>query len=97
MCEYMAMGKAIVATDVADFKMLFRKLDCGVVTEANAASLSQGLVRVLTDRQLRRRLGANAHKAARDRFDFKKIISEYLTIYQAALHNSGRGPANNVR
>jgi glycosyltransferase involved in cell wall biosynthesis len=93
MCEYMAMGKAIVATDVADFKKIFADLDCGVVTDCNALSLAQGLIRVLRDNKLRRRLGANARRAARERFDFPEIIGSYLSVYHAAIRKKIRGPA----
>ncbi len=93
MCEYMAMGKALVATEVADFKELFAKFDCGVVTACDAVSLSRGLVRVLKDEGLRLRLGTNARQAARDYFDFSKVINSYLEIYQAALQPPRLGSA----
>jgi glycosyltransferase involved in cell wall biosynthesis len=92
MCEYMAMGKAIVATDVADFKKIFADLDCGVVTGCDALSLAQGLIRVLRDNNLRRRLGAKARRAARERFDFHKMIGNYLLVYHAAIRKKMENP-----
>ncbi len=82
MCEYLAMGKAVLATDVADFRSVFAQYDAGLVTDCTASGLAEGLIRLLKDGDLRRELGNNGREAARRHFDFETVIHRYREIYQ---------------
>ncbi len=89
MCEYLAAGKAVVATDVADFRRVFARHRAGWVTDCTAAGLAAGLIRLLQDEALRKELGKNAREAARRHFDFAAIIAQYRAIYH---ESSGFSP-----
>lgn len=82
MCEYLATGKAVLATDVADFRRVFSRHHTGLVTACSADALAQGLIRLLSDETLRRELGENGRDAARRHFDFASVIHQYRTIYR---------------
>jgi colanic acid biosynthesis glycosyl transferase WcaI len=82
MGEYMATGKAIVATDVADFRLVFEKYQCGMVTQCNSSSLAAGIIRLAADSRLRKELGDNARQTARRIFDFDVVVDRYLEIYR---------------
>jgi glycosyltransferase involved in cell wall biosynthesis len=81
MCEYLAAGKPVVATDVADFRQVFARHRTGLVTECTAEGLAKGLTRLLSDKTLRKELGDNGRDAARRHFDFAAVIHQYRTIY----------------
>jgi glycosyltransferase involved in cell wall biosynthesis len=60
--------------------------------QGDAAVLAQGLVRLLTDDELRQRMGAAAARDARTRFDLERQADAYLLWYEALLDGT-RGPA----
>jgi glycosyltransferase involved in cell wall biosynthesis len=93
MCEYMAAGKPVVATDVADFRQIFPRYGAGLVTDCTPDGLAEGLLRLLRDAALRRRLGNNGRNAARQHFDFDAVIHRYREIYQESCSK----PALNLR
>jgi glycosyltransferase involved in cell wall biosynthesis len=84
MCEYLAVGKPVVATDVADFRQVFARHRTGLVTHCTADGLAQGLIRLLKDTALRKKLGDNGRDAARRHFDFEAVIRRYREIYRGA-------------
>lgn len=84
MCEYLAMGKPVVATDVADFRQVFAAHRAGLVTACTSAGLAEGLLKVLQEEALRKQLGDNARDAARRHFDFATVIGQYRAIYHAS-------------
>lgn len=78
MGEYLAMGKAIVATDVGDHKWILVDNDCGVVTEPNAEGFAEGLIEVLQDEELRKRLRYNARNVAYELFDWDMAVEKTM-------------------
>ncbi len=81
MGKYLAMGKAIVATDVGDHKKILMDNECGITTKPNARDFANGLVEVLKDEKLRKRLGSNARKVASNIFDWNNSIKLLIGIY----------------
>jgi glycosyltransferase involved in cell wall biosynthesis len=63
--EYMAMGKAIVASNLDQLALVLRhNHSAWLVTPGNASELAAGIALLSNDPRLRERLGANAQAAA---------------------------------
>lgn len=85
MGEYLAMGKAVVATDVGDHKRILVDNKCGIVTEPNPRSFAEGLIKVLKDDELRMKLGGNARNVAYDFFNWNRAIEKTMNIYETLI------------
>ena len=85
MSEYLAMGKAIVATDVGDHKRILVDNDCGAVTEPNAKGFAEGLITVLKDEELRRGLSDNARNVAYVLFNWDRAVEKTMNIYESLI------------
>ena len=90
--EGMAAGCAVVASDLTAFAdvldgsgLMFRKDDRG--------SLAAGLVRVLSDGDLRHRLAVDASARVRA-FDWERVTDRYTNLYERAISRMDRGPGD---
>jgi type III pantothenate kinase len=90
--EAMAHGRPVVATAVGG---LLDAIEDGVtgllVPPRDPAALRAAIETLLSDAELRRRLGVAARKAARDRFSWQVSTERTLAAYRDALQ--GRSPA----
>jgi glycosyltransferase involved in cell wall biosynthesis len=85
--EALAAGVPVVTTPVAGIPEVIRDEETGLlVPPDDAASLADALERVLTDADLRSRLGDGAREVAR-RFELSTTVSELRALFAA------RGPA----
>lgn len=75
-------GKPIIATDTGGNSEIVTN-DIGIlVPVGNAAALSEALIKLLGDPKLRQQLGRNAHKLAREKFEFQSIVkNQVLPLY----------------
>jgi glycosyltransferase involved in cell wall biosynthesis len=96
--EAMACGKGIVATDVGGNREALE--GCGVlVRSSHPQELALAIIRLLSDPELRSRLGTDAVKQARAKFTIEKSLSQYreeyerLTLKQTTVSPNG-GRAN---
>jgi glycosyltransferase involved in cell wall biosynthesis len=80
--EAMACGAPVVATDCPyGPREIIRDGENGLLVEpASAASLARGILRVLTDGELKKRLAANGLARARD-FEAESIAGEYGELF----------------
>jgi glycosyltransferase involved in cell wall biosynthesis len=80
--EAMACGTPVVATDCPyGPREIIRDGETGLLVEpASADSLARGILRVLGDEELRRRLAANGLERARD-FEAESIAGEYGELF----------------
>jgi phosphatidylinositol alpha-mannosyltransferase len=86
--EPMAAGKAVVATDIPGYRSVVTPNRDGVLVEPrNAQALALGLVRVLADRELRARLGAQGHVTAQQ-FAWPRVAVSVLASYQRAAERA---------
>jgi len=80
--EAMAMGKAIVSTDADGLRdVLTPERDAVMVPAGDAAALAGGLLRVLDDATLARRLGDGAERASRA-YDIQVFVDKMSRLYQ---------------
>jgi len=93
----MAMGRAVVATDVGGQPEIITDERTGLlVPSGNAQALADGIVRLLGDDALRARLGAAGKARVEALCDIDNIAARHLAIYGAGTrsHSSmlDRGP-----
>jgi glycosyltransferase involved in cell wall biosynthesis len=84
--EAMAYGKAIVATNIPGFCELLSDGETGlIVREEDPKSLASALVKLLSDSQLRARLGNAARETARSQFHGTVVAKSMLRVYRASI------------
>lgn len=71
--EYAGMGRAILATNVGDVPVYFRDHINAVLCDPDSSgSMSDGLLSLVQDPALRKRIGNAAAETARESFDYRK-------------------------
>ena len=92
--EAMAYGRPVVATAVGG---LLDAIEDGVtgllVPPRDPAALRAAIETLLADAELRRRLGANARTAARERFSWQASTERTIAAYRDALQARSTGAA----
>lgn len=84
--EAMAAGRPVVATNVRGNRDLVRDGINGLLVPTdNARSLSQALVRVLTDKESARRMGLAGHEMVQE-YSLDRVLGEMWAIYRKYLH-----------
>lgn len=85
--EAMAMGKAIIATDVDGTKEVIRHRENGLLVKVGrVAMLASALSELGKDQSLREALRQKALETVRQQFDAKYMTREIETIYKKAAH-----------
>jgi len=74
-------GKPLLLTDQCGFDEIVR-INGGCVVPASVESLKLGLMSMLSDSDRLKTMGRNLQQFVRERFDWKAIVNEYLTLYQ---------------
>ncbi len=83
--EAMACGRAVVATDAGDIPWLVEDGKTGfVVRRGDKAMLVERMVRLITDRDLCRRMGEAGRAKAEREFGLDRLVAETLAAYRAA-------------
>ncbi|MBN1492934.1 MAG: glycosyltransferase family 4 protein, partial [Candidatus Omnitrophica bacterium] len=79
--EYMASGKAVVASCVGEVRNMLGGL--GILTEpGDPRSLAEGIVRLLADRALRERLRFKTRQRVEQRYNWRVTARNILNAYQ---------------
>lgn len=82
--EAMAMGKAIVASDVGGLRELLADGETAhLVRPGSVGALAKALLALLGDEAERRRLGHKARQVVQERFDWRTVVQPYGEIYRA--------------
>jgi glycosyltransferase involved in cell wall biosynthesis len=80
--EAMASGTPVIASAIGGLPEVVRDGETGLlVPPGDVAALHGCLTRVLGDRDLRSRLGANAREAVLDRFTWPRVAERCLAAY----------------
>jgi len=81
--EYMAAGKAIVASSIGQIEnTLTHEQNSLLVTPGDPTALRDALLRLKNDPQLRRRLGENALKDAREKHSWQSRLERVHAIFR---------------
>lgn len=82
--EYMAMGKAIVASEVGEIKRMLG--GAGILVEpGNAQLLAQGIINFLREDSLRYKLGRRARKSVEDVYNWTITARSLLKAYEQSF------------
>lgn len=96
--EAMAMGKAVVASDVAALTEIVTDGQTGrIFTKADAGDLARVLADLLDDRDTRETLGRNAQAWVTERRDWARITESVDTTYRSLLTTSAGSRLRTVR
>jgi len=82
--EYMAMGKAIIASDVGEARRMLAGVGI-LVTPQDIHSLAEGIIRLLKDEALRESLGVLSRKRAEKTYNWSRTAESLLGAYKKAL------------
>ncbi len=82
--EAMAMGKPILATSVEGIPDAIQDMKNGIVVEPDVDKIAEGIELLLSNRDLARKLGENARRAAKEKFSWEKSADVFLRIYKGA-------------
>jgi glycosyltransferase involved in cell wall biosynthesis/ribosomal protein S18 acetylase RimI-like enzyme len=88
--EAAAMGRPLVLTDIRGCREVVSDGVEGVlVPPRNAASLTEAIVRLLEDPDLREKMGAAARATALERFDERRVADTVVRSYRELLGSRG--------
>lgn len=91
--EALACGTPVVATAVGGIPEQIEDGVTGFLTPmGNSEMMADRIVRLLTDHDLRRRMGAQAAEIAQRQFDLNRQADEYLAWYQEILTRNPQSP-----
>jgi glycosyltransferase involved in cell wall biosynthesis len=97
MLEYMAMGKAIVATREPSFVETVRDGESGLLVGlANSAALAQGILKLLRDPALRARMGQAGLEWVQGQFTIQHQVNQLTDFYDQALGVEKDNPVQQV-
>lgn len=78
--EAMAMGLPVVISDACHFPEVAAQA-AGLVVKLDETAFAQAVISLLTDEETRTRQGANAHRLAYSRYQWKSIAENFLQSY----------------
>jgi glycosyltransferase involved in cell wall biosynthesis len=89
--EAMAAARPVVASPVGGIPRVVDEGRTGfLVPYGRPAELAEKLRLLLTDAELRRRLGANARREAAARFTLQSVSRRTIEVYQQVMEDSRR-------
>lgn len=84
--EAMAMGKAVVATDVGGVSEAITNEETGLLVESgDSDALAKGVLRLLENEADRHRLGRRAEEVVHERFSMPAMVSAVEAVYGEVL------------
>ncbi len=86
--EYLAAGKAIVASAVGEVKTMLEGSGI-LVTSGSSHALADGIRQLLKDESKIQELGLLARKKAEERYNWPRIAQNIMSAYQVALGVNG--------
>jgi glycosyltransferase involved in cell wall biosynthesis len=79
--EYLACGKAVVASNVGIAKKIIKNYYNGILTSNEPENFGKSIIKLLENNNLRKKLEKNARKTAERKLDWKKIAKKLEEIY----------------
>ncbi len=88
--EAASCGRPIVATDVPGCREIVRHGDNGfLVPPRDAEALAFSLAQLITDRELRIKMGGRGREIVLNEFSERKVVAETMAVYEQGLLHSG--------
>ncbi len=91
--DYMACGRAIVASDIEVVEEITGECNCALLVQPdNPKKLAEGIIQLIEYPEKRRMMGANGRSFAGERFDRLKITKHLINVFKdvklGALHEN---------
>lgn len=83
--EYLACGKAIVASDIAEVRNMIKGVGL-LVKPGDYLSLAEGILQLTADEKLRKSLAVLARKQAEEKYSWEITVSSLLSAYNQYLN-----------
>lgn len=83
--EAMALGLPVIVTDSCGLASAVTAGQCGIVVNDSIEELTAAVATLLSDEDLRKRMGNNARSYASANFGMKKILATLSSIYSDAI------------
>ena len=81
--EYMAMGKGIVASNLAQIgEVLEHKKTAWLVKPGDVKDLADGILRLAQDKKLREELGKNARQKAIKNYTWEENVKRLIKVFE---------------
>jgi glycosyltransferase involved in cell wall biosynthesis len=80
--EYMAAGKALVASNVGVAREVIRNRYNGILTSNDPREFGEALIELIENHKLRRRLGREARKTAEMMLDWRVVARKLSDVYE---------------
>jgi glycosyltransferase involved in cell wall biosynthesis len=84
--EYMAMAKPLLVTDVPSFKEIIKNEESAIIVPCKSVEgLAQGLIRLISDKALAKRLAQNGYEKVHRDFSIQLMVENIMDLYDKAL------------
>jgi lipopolysaccharide/colanic/teichoic acid biosynthesis glycosyltransferase/glycosyltransferase involved in cell wall biosynthesis len=95
--EAMASGKPVIATDIRGCREEVVNGSSGLIVPVNnSPALAQAIIKVLSDTDLARRMGAEGRRLANESFNEQVVLDRQVGIYTGKVKN-GRSPCASLQ
>lgn len=84
--EAMASGKPVVATEASGIRDYIRQYKAGIIVKiGDIEQLSEAIIKLLLDRDMRFKMGVNGRKCVEEHFNWQKIAKDIVNLYDEFL------------
>lgn len=83
-CDYLASGRAVVATRVGDAAALIERAECGILTGDTPKQFAEAIEAGLGNKEGTERMGANGRKAMAEELDWSILTERLERFYTGA-------------
>lgn len=91
--EAMASGLAVIISDRVNIYQLIKDGEVGIVTCPNCQEVATAIDRLLSDDNLRLKMGQNGRRIVEENFDIKNVAKAMIEIYSRLLAGQRLKPA----
>ena len=83
--EAMACGLPCIGTDVRGINEIIKHNYSGWLVKTDSKSIRRGIIKLMSDKELRKKLGKNARKTIEEKYSLEKVLKKEIGIYDKLL------------
>jgi len=85
--EAMAAGKPVIATDVGGISTVVRPCETGLLVPAgDSKAMASALLTLFANPDSANQMGRTGRRLIEQNYDLKETLSQYISLYEAAVH-----------
>ena len=85
--EAMACGLVCLGTNVAGVREVIKHEENGWLVDIDTEDIKRGIITLMEDKNLRKKLSENARKTIEEKFSLEKVVSREIEVYNCLLNN----------